>query len=135
MGPRLLVPPDDGSRAETGFCCHESRAPDEQYDDEERWAFAFLEEQGVDICAVGDQEGQQNVEAGHGLRPLAQGVLVDTGAGATLADGSAEFPEFQLEPSEGSARGQVYHGPGKNEVLRNSGQRKALLRLGQTARR
>ena len=51
-GPRLLAPPDDGRSTETDTCCHESTAPEKHYDDEERWAQAFLDEQTVEIYAV-----------------------------------------------------------------------------------
>ena len=57
---------------------------------------------------------------------LQQGVLVDSGAGATLA------PEFPLETSEGSLRGQTFQGPGGDaNTVRNLGQRRARLRFGQ----
>ena len=63
-------------------------------------------------------------------RKLVQGVLVDTGAGVTIADGGEEFPEYELEPSEDSRKGQTYRGPGKTGVIHNRGQRRVRLRLG-----
>ena len=69
------------------------------------------------------------------MRVIQQGVLVDSGAGAKLADGSIEFPEFPLETSEGSLRGQTCQGPGGDaNVVRKLGQRRARLRFGQPLR-
>ena len=87
------------------------------------------EPDAVDIYVVGDAAPQR----GSRLRKLEQGILVDSGAGATLANGAVEFPEFKLAESEGSARGQTFQGPGggKKDVMKNLGQRQARLRLGQ----
>ena len=62
------------------------------------------------------------------LREIKNGILVDSGAGATVADGAQEFPEYELEPSVGSRAGQHYVGPGK-ERIPNRGQRKVRTRL------
>ena len=40
-----------------------------------------------------------------GLRKLAQGVLVDSGAGVTVADGDQVFSDYPLEESLGSFEG------------------------------
>ena len=61
-------------------------------------------------------------------RELEKGVLVDSGAAATVANGAKECPEFALEESPGSKVGQHFVGPGKDR-LPNRGQRKARLRL------
>ena len=63
------------------------------------------------------------------LRELEDGILVDSGAGASVANGSKEFPEFALEESPGSRAGQCYIGPGGKERLANKGQRKVRVRL------
>ena len=62
-----------------------------------------------------------------GLRRLAQGLLVDSGAGVTIGDGSVEFADYPLEDS--TKKGQRYAGPGK-EIIVNRGQRHVRLRLG-----
>ena len=56
---------------------------------------------------------------------LEQGVLVDSGAGVTIADGGKHFAEYDLEP--GMTR--TFIGPGK-ETISNRGQRRPKLRLG-----
>ena len=66
---------------------------------------------------------------GGGLRKLEQGILVDSGAGVTIADGEKIFPDYALESSPGSIKGQRYVGPGK-DVIVNRGQRRVQLRLG-----
>ena len=63
-------------------------------------------------------------------RRLPKGLLVDTGAGVTIASGEESFPEYPLEQSPGSKAGQEYAGPGEKDVIRNRGQRNARLRLG-----
>ena len=63
------------------------------------------------------------------IRKITQGVLVDSGAGVTIADGGKEFPEYALEPSDASRAGQTYAGAGA-ETIRNRGQRKVRIRLG-----
>ena len=63
------------------------------------------------------------------LRELEDGILVDSGAGASVANGSKEFPEFAMEESPGSRAGQCYIGPGGKERLPNTGQRKVRVRL------
>ena len=55
-----------------------------------------------------------------GYKQMKQGVLVDSGAGASVADGD-DFPGCVRESSEGSRRGQKFMGPG-TEVLMNRGQ-------------
>ena len=56
-----------------------------------------------------------------GLRKIEQGILVDSGAGASVANGD-DFPEFVREPSQGSQKGQHFCGPGK-ERIPNRGQK------------
>ena len=63
-------------------------------------------------------------------RRLAKGLLVDTGAGVTIANGADSFPEYPLEPSVGSKSGQEYAGPGEKDIIKNRGQRNIKLRLG-----
>ena len=65
-----------------------------------------------------------------GPRPLAQGILVDSGAGVSIADGSEAFPEYPLEESAGSRSGQTYAGARKGDTIPNRGQRQVKLRLG-----
>ena len=60
------------------------------------------------------------------FRRVKRGVLVDSGAGASVADTGKAFPEFTVEESEGSKRGQMFAGPGK-ERLPNRGQAKVSL--------
>ena len=64
-----------------------------------------------------------------GRRQLPQGILIDTGAGVTIADGPNHFPEFKIEPSVASRAGQTYMGP-RQEVIHNRGEVKTRLRLG-----
>ena len=63
------------------------------------------------------------------MRKLKNGVLVDSGAAVTVANGEKEFTQFPLQPSEGSKKGQKYAGPGA-ELIPNRGQRDVCLRLG-----
>ena len=63
-------------------------------------------------------------------RRIAKGLLVDTGAGATLDNGEENFPEYRLESSPGSRAGQEYAGPGMADTIKNRGQRRARIRLG-----
>lgn len=65
-------------------------------------------------------------------RRSAQGLLVDTGAGVTIANGSESFLQYELETSPGSKAGQQYAGPGEKGVIKNRGQRLAKLRLGSS---
>ena len=60
---------------------------------------------------------------------MKRGVLVDSGAAVTCANGEEEFPEYPLEASEASRKGESYVGPGK-ERIPNRGQRRPKLRLG-----
>ena len=60
---------------------------------------------------------------------MEQGILVDSGAGVTIADGEVNFPDYALEESPGSLKGQRYVGPGK-DVITNRGQRRVNMRLG-----
>ena len=57
-----------------------------------------------------------------GYQKLAKGVLIDSGAGASVADGD-QFPGFKREPSEGSRKGQKFVGPG-SERISNRGQKR-----------
>ena len=66
------------------------------------------------------------------MRKLAKGVLVDSGAGASVANGD-DFPEFPQEASEGSKRGQHFLGPG-SEKIPNRGQKKVSLMTGSGIR-
>ena len=59
------------------------------------------------------------------LRKVGRGILIDSGAGASVADGE-EFPEFVREESIGSKKGQQFAGPGK-ELIPNLGQKKVTL--------
>ena len=59
-------------------------------------------------------------------RQLEQGILVDSGAGVTIADGSRHFPDYALE----TGLDRTFVVPGK-EVIRNRGQRQPRLRLGR----
>ena len=54
---------------------------------------------------------------------------MESGAGATVADGSIEFPEYDLEDSPGSLAGQHYVGPGSQRIP-NRRERNVKLRLG-----
>ena len=80
----------------------------------------------IDCCAMDDQAPAPAQREGRRLR---QGVLTDTGAGASVADGERVFPECPLEESEGSRSAQKFAGAG-SETLANRGQRKVRLRLG-----
>ena len=64
------------------------------------------------------------------LRKLERGILVDSGAGVTIADGDESFPEYPLQPSPGSRAGQTYAGAKKGDVIPNRGERRVRLRLG-----
>ena len=59
-------------------------------------------------------------------RKLPRGVLIDSWAGASVADGQ-DSPEFPKQASAGSRNGQHFAGPG-NERIKNRGQFKAQLR-------
>jgi len=59
-------------------------------------------------------------------RRLPRGILVDSGAGASVADGEKEFPDYPREESAGSKRGQLFLGPG-SEKIPNRGQKKVNL--------
>ena len=52
--------------------------------------------------------------------------MVDSGAGASVADGEKEFPDYPREESIGSKRGQHFLGPG-SEKIPNRGQNKVNL--------
>jgi hypothetical protein len=66
-------------------------------------------------------------------RRLPKGILVDSGAGASVADGERDFPEFPREESAGSKRGQKFLGPG-SEAIANRGQRKVNVMTGSGIR-
>lgn len=51
-----------------------------------------------------------------GTGQLPQGVLVDSGAGASIANGD-DFPEYELEELAGSRRGQHFAGPGGERMI------------------
>ena len=63
-------------------------------------------------------------------RQLRRGILVDTGAAATVADGEIEFPECELVDSPGSVAGQHFVGPGGQRIP-CKGQRAVRIRLGR----
>ena len=60
------------------------------------------------------------------MRKLPKGILVDSGAGASVADGEKEFPEYERAESAGSKQGQMFLGPG-SEKIPNRGQKKVNL--------
>ena len=67
------------------------------------------------------------VERGGAGRRLPRGILVDSGAPVSVADGD-EFPEFPREPSAGSIRGQHFLGAGSGRArIPNLGQKKVSL--------
>ena len=84
-------------------------------------------EMEVELNAVDEPEDVQMGDAASGgnrkMRKLPRGILVDSGAGASVADGEKEFPEYAREDSEGSKRGQMFMGPG-SEKIPNRGQKK-----------
>lgn len=51
---------------------------------------------------------------------------MDSGAGASVADGEKEFPEYERQESAGSKKGQHFLGPG-SEKIPNRGQKKINL--------
>ena len=67
-------------------------------------------------------------------RRMKKGILIDSGAAVTCADGDEEFPEYPLEASLASKRGETYIGPG-SERIPNRGQRRPRLRLGSATGR
>ena len=84
----------------------------------------------VSLNAVGADEsgdvsmGEQKEEPKK--RRLPRGILVDSGAGASVADGEKDFPEYPRQDSVGSKRGQHFLGPG-SEKIPNRGQKKVNL--------
>ena len=93
-----------------------------------RWFGASAQEgtEGVDIYVVGSEDANNAQRDGRRLR---QGILTDTGAGASVADGALSFPEFPNHKSPASEAGQSFLGCGQ-ESLQNRGQRHVKLRLG-----
>ena len=77
----------------------------------------------MDLCTIG-LDGELNLVTPEreGLRKLAKGVTVDSGAAVCVID-PEEVPEYALEPSEGSRKGQLFAGCG-TEKLKNLGQKK-----------
>ena len=100
-------------------------------DTEPRWQDIFGE---VDLVVTlhpvdtsGDVEmGDTTAERSGKMRKLPKGILVDSGAGASVADGDKDFPEYKREESAGSKKGQVFLGPG-SEKIPNRGQKKVNL--------
>ena len=86
-----------------------------------------LDEGGEVECHVVSVAGESGSQRAG--KKLIHGVLCDTGAGATVADGDLAFPEFPLESSAGSRQGQTFVGPGR-DAIENRGERKVHLRLG-----
>ena len=74
-----------------------------------------------DDVDMGDAPGDQPKR-----RRLPKGILVDSGAGASVADGEKDFPEHPREESLGSKKGQHFLGPG-SEKIPNRGQKKINL--------
>ena len=76
-------------------------------------------DQGIELNPIIDMSSKPHPKI-PGYKQMKQGVLVDSGAGASVADGD-DFPGCVRESSEGSRRGQKFMGPG-TEVLMNRGQ-------------
>ena len=111
----------------TDFCeqDHDATRLDEDSGDDERWQINVLEDGRLRALS---KDGQAP-----GVRQLAQGILVDSGAGVSIADGTEVFPEYPVEESPGSKAGQTYAGAKKGDVIPNRGQRNVRLRLGGAA--
>jgi len=81
----------------------------------------------VDTSGDVDMGDTATASGGSGkMRRLPKGILVDSGAGASVADGEKDFPEYKREESAGSKRGQMFIGPG-SEKIPNRGQKKINL--------
>jgi len=84
-----------------------------------------LDEVELNVMDV-DSSGDVTMEHGSKkMRKIPKGILVDSGAGASVADGD-QFPEFMREESAGSRRGQQFLGPG-SERIPNRGQKKVSV--------
>ena len=106
---------DDSAIEENLFGAKDSEETTEEEDLSASWED---EEDCLELNMVGDAK---NV-----ARKLDQGILVDSGAGVTIADGSRHFPDYALE----TGIDRTFVGPGK-EVIKNRGQRQPRLRLGR----
>ena len=71
---------------------------------------------------MGLDDGAIPLSEKRGYQKIMKGVLIDSGAGASVADGE-HFPDFKQEPSEGSRKGQKFVGPG-SERIPNRGQKR-----------
>ena len=109
-----------------GLAVSGSAEAHEEFHECEEFAHAFGQQYRIECNVVGPSGDVGGQRAG---RKLVHGVLCDTGAGATVADGSFAFPEFPLESSPGSRQGQTFVGPGR-DAIENRGERKVHLRLG-----
>ena len=77
----------------------------------------------IDLLMVGEAgEEEFLIPEKEGLRKLRKSVTVDSGAAVCVADPD-DVPEYPLESSEGSRKGQVFAGCGK-ERLKILGQKK-----------
>ena len=79
---------------------------DDDEDDEEKAQEESDEEETVLFHAEDDLIPLNPVE--RQPRRIAQGLLIDTGAGVTIANGGESFPELELEAPQGSKLGQQY---------------------------
>ena len=112
---------EDLALEEELFGCGEEDFSFEDSDDEEDFGFED-----------GDDDDDECLElnmvhvAKNEVRKIEQGILVDSGAGVTIADGSRYFADYALE----TGINRTFVGPGK-EVIKNRGQRQPRLRLGR----
>ena len=102
-----------------------SQAEEDEREEEEESSAEYVECNPIGAAAIGQGVRVTQREG----RKIQQGILCDTGAGATVANGELVFPEFPLEESAGSRQGQTFVGPG-HDSIQNRGQRKVQLRLG-----
>ena len=86
----------------------------------------YAEKEVTDLNPIGDVEmtdakDRVSQQRAGKLRKIQHGILVDSGAGASCADGD-QFPEFAREESAGSKRGQHFVSAAK-ERIPNRGQK------------